>query len=179
LGPGFALSYAALRGLLYPQKSSVYRRIAGLGSTVAKATGLATVVVAEYQALWDEMRASYQGRCKLQEVGTGMLRWLGWVAAYIVGGIALAAAGLWAVSLTAKSGAEVVGRWGGLVVSGVVVFTLAARTPHAVSLGDTSSAGLCARYPVGPAHVEDRHLAWSVVGPRHAARVVRRVGALT
>lgn len=52
------------------------------------------------------------------------------IAGCIICGILLAAAGLWTVSMTDQRGLDTVGRLGGILLSGVVVFTLAVQTPH-------------------------------------------------
>jgi len=59
-----ALEYAASRQLIYPQKSSVFRRIFGYGTTAGRAAWPAAVVLAEYQALFGEFAAASRGQCR-------------------------------------------------------------------------------------------------------------------
>lgn len=65
-----ALAYAAERtnslggeGLLYPLKSSVFREALSAAEDVSEAAPLLPLVIAEYQALYNEYRMAEAGQC--------------------------------------------------------------------------------------------------------------------
>jgi len=60
-----------------------------------------------------------------------MLRWLLYGLICVVGGVLVAAAGLWwAGEYPNSNGAEIVSKWGGLILAGVVLVWDAAGIPH-------------------------------------------------